>query len=65
MNFRVEPAIVRFWVKRRLPLEAKLVRLMPTLSLNVAPWIIFGNGAKCRRSVPYYCSAASSNRSSP
>ena len=31
MNFRVEPAIVGFWVRRRLRLEAKLARLMPKL----------------------------------
>jgi hypothetical protein len=49
MNSRVEPAIVRFWVRRRLPLEAKLARLMTKLPLNVALWITAGNCAKCRR----------------
>ncbi len=51
MNFRVERATVRFWVRLRLPLEAKLARLMPKVPLNVALWITAGNCAKCRRSV--------------
>lgn len=51
MNFRAEPAIVGFWVRRQLRLEAMLYRLMPKLPLNVAPWSTSGNCAKCRRSV--------------
>jgi hypothetical protein len=50
-NFRVDPAILRLWVRRRLRLETTLARLMPKLPLNVAPSIISGNCAKCRRSV--------------
>ena len=61
MNFHVEPAIVRYW-HGRLPLEAKLARLMPKLPVNVAPWVTSCNWAKCRRSVAYYCSAVNSKK---